>query len=202
MKRFSLCVLMFAALASAAFAQQQTSQPPSSTNATAQGTPLTIAMILDRSVSNVEREFVPAADAMPEDKYTFAPTNGDFKGVRNFGEQVRHVAATNYLFASGLLGEKPPVDLGKDMDSGPANMTSKADTMKFLRDSFEYLHRAVKTVTAENAAGALNTPFGKPSRLGLAVLSIAHPFDHYGQMVEYLRMNNIIPPASRPQQQR
>jgi hypothetical protein len=200
MKRFSPCFLMFAVLAVAAVAQQQTSPQPNSSNASGQGTPLTIPMILDRSLSNVEREFVPAADAMPEDKYTFAPTNGEFKGVRNFGEQVRHVAATNYLFASALLGEKAPVDLGKDDDSGPANMTSKADIMKYLRDSFDYLHRAVKTVNAENAAGALNAPFGKPSRLGLAVLSIAHPFDHYGQMVEYLRMNNIIPPASRPQQ--
>jgi uncharacterized damage-inducible protein DinB len=200
-KKLSLCVLFVLAICAVSSAQMQTTSSQQPSASPAPGTPLTISIILDRSLSNAEREFVPAADAMPEDKYTYAPTNGEFKGVRNFGEQVRHVAATNYLFGSVLLAEKAPVDLGKDNDSGPANMTSKAEIMKYLRDSFEYLHRAVKTVKADNATGALNAPWGgKPSRLGLAVLSIAHPFDHYGQMVEYLRANGIIPPASRPQQ--
>src|SRR5437870_7866782 len=79
--------------------------------------PQTVTQVLDHSVSNVEDEFVSAADAMPEDKYSFAPTNGEFKGVRTFAQQVKHVAATNYLVASGILGEKPPVEVGGE--NGP-----------------------------------------------------------------------------------
>ena len=121
--------------------------------------------------------------------------------MRTFGEQVRHVAATNYAIASGLLQEKPPVDLGKDGDEGPASMTAKADIIKYLKDSFAYAHKALATVNEGNVAGQVQSPFGngKSSRLGLSVSMIGHSRDHYGQMVEYLRMNGIIPPASRAQ---
>jgi len=153
--------------------------------------------ILDRAVTNVEGEFVPAADAMPEDKYSFAPTSGEFKGVRTFAVQVKHVAAVNYMLAAAILEEKPPVELGGE--NGPDSITSKADIMKFLKDSFAYLHKAMNSLTDKNLTSNVKSPFGEgmTSRLGLATISIAHPFDHYGQMVEYLRMNGIIPPASR-----
>jgi DinB superfamily len=158
----------------------------------------TITSILDHTLKGVEGEFVPAADAMPEDKYSFAPTNGEFKGVRNFSQQVKHVAAANYLIAAAILGEKPPVDLGGG-ESGPDSVKSKADIMKFLKDSFAYAHRAYGTINESNASGQVKSPFGpgKATRLGLAVLNVGHCFDHYGQLVEYLRMNGIIPPASR-----
>ena len=157
----------------------------------------TPSQILDRAVTNVEGEFVPAADAMPEDKYSFAPTSGEFKGVRTFAVQVKHVAAVNYMLAAAILEEKPPVELGGE--NGPDSITSKADIMKFLRDSFAYLHKAMNSLTDKNLTSNVKSPFGEgmTSRLGLATISIAHPFDHYGQMVEYLRMNGIIPPASR-----
>jgi len=157
----------------------------------------TLTQILDRSVSGVEGEFVPAAEAMPEDKYAFAPTNGEFKGVRTFQQQIKHVAAVNYMVAAAILEEKPPVDLGSE--NGPDSITTKADVTKFLKDSFAYVHKAVATVNAENATGTVKSPFGQgtSSRLGLATLIVAHCFDHYGQMVEYLRMNGVVPPASR-----
>jgi hypothetical protein len=159
----------------------------------------TFAMVLDRSLSNVEREVVPAAEAMPEDKFNFAPTQGEFKTVRTFAQQVKHIAAANYLLGSGILAEKPPLDL--EGENGPAKITSKADVVQFLKDSFTYLHKALNSIDENNVLGQVPSPFGpnKVSRLGLAVGAISHPFDHYGQMVEYLRMNNIIPPASRPQ---
>src|SRR5438105_14779112 len=100
----------------------------------------TISQVMDGELSGVEKEFVDAADAMPEDKYDFAPTNGEFKGVRTFAQQVRHVAATNYLVASGILGEKPPVEVGGE--NGPDSIKSKADIIKFLKDSFAYAHKA------------------------------------------------------------
>jgi hypothetical protein len=155
------------------------------------------AMVLDRSLSNVEHEVVPAAEAMPEDKFNFAPTQGEFKTVRTFAQQVKHIAAANYMLGAGILGEKPPLDL--EGENGPAKITSKADVVQFLKDSFTYLHKAMNSIDESNVLGQVPSPFGpnKVSRLGLAVGAISHPFDHYGQMVEYLRMNNIIPPASR-----
>jgi len=155
---------------------------------------------VNSALSIVEREFVSAADAMPEDKYSFAPTNGEFKGVRTFAEQVRHVAAANYMFGAGVLGEKPPVNIGGE--SGPETIKTKTEIMKFLKDSFSYLHKALGSLNDKNQLDQIDTPFGmKVSRLGFASFSVAHPMDHYGQMVEYLRMNNIVPPASRQQGQ-
>lgn len=145
----------------------------------------------------VQHEFTSAAEAMPEDKYSFAPTNGDFKGVRTFAQQVKHVAAANYMFGAGVLGEKPPVELGGE--NGPDSVKTKAEIVKFLNDSFAYLNKALDSLTAQNELDQVDSPFGmKVSRLSLASFAIAHPFDHYGQMVEYLRMNEIVPPASRP----
>src|SRR2546428_7870214 len=67
--------------------------------------PQTVTQVLDRSVSNVEHEFVSAADAMPEDKYSFVPTNGEFMGERTFFQQVKHILDKNYLLALRILGE-------------------------------------------------------------------------------------------------
>src|SRR5580658_7042889 len=89
-----------------------------------------VMQVLDGSVSNVEREFVSATEAMPEDKFGFAPTNGEFKGVRNFGEQIKHVAAANFVYAAAILGEKPPVDVGEGED-GPAALKTKAETIQY-----------------------------------------------------------------------
>jgi uncharacterized damage-inducible protein DinB len=164
----------------------------------AAGATTTPAQVMNRSLSNLEREFVSAAEAMPEDKFNYAPTSGEFKGVKTFAQQVRHVAAANYLFGAGILGEKPPMDLGGD--DGPEALKSKADIVKFLKDSFGYAHKALGTITEANATVSIPTPWGKgtTTRLGLGTLTVAHGFDHYGQMAVYLRMNGIIPPASRP----
>jgi len=157
----------------------------------------TLSQVVDSATQRLERDFVPAAEAMPEDKYSFAPTNGEFKGVRTFAEQIKHYAATNYLVASMILGEKPPVDVNDE--KGPDSVKSKAEILKFLKDSFAYAHKAVATVTDANAVEPIPTPDGKSTttRLSLAMLFAWHGYDHYGQMVEYLRMNGIVPPASR-----
>jgi uncharacterized damage-inducible protein DinB len=156
-----------------------------------------VTEILDHTVMNLEHEFVPAAEAMPEEKYGFAPTNGEFKGVRTFAQQIKHVAAVNYELAGAILEEKPPVDIGDE--SGPASITKKADILKYLNDSFAYVHKAMQTINEKNLAETVRSPFGegRVSRLGLAAAVASHGYDHYGQMVEYLRMNGIVPPASR-----
>jgi uncharacterized damage-inducible protein DinB len=181
-------VLVVAILCGAAFGQ---AAPPAQT-------PPTISSVMDRQLKNVEGEFVSAADAMPEEKWSFAPTNGEFKGVRNFSQQVRHVAATNYLIFAAILGEKPPADTPDD--NGPQSLKTKAELMKYLRDSFAYGHKAFARLDAQSAISQVPSPFGgsgKPTLLGLATMTVGHCFDHYGQMVEYLRMNGIVPPASR-----
>jgi predicted outer membrane protein len=157
----------------------------------------TVTEILDHTVLNMEYEFIPAAEAMPEDKFGFAPTNGEFKGVRTFAQQIKHVAAVNYELAAAILEEKPPVEINGE--SGPASITSKADIIKYLKDSFAYVHKAIATINETNAVETVRSPFGegKVSRMGLAISASWHGYDHYGQMVEYLRMNGIVPPASR-----
>jgi uncharacterized damage-inducible protein DinB len=185
-KKFLLMLAVttfFSALATA----QMPAMPPAKTPGEALQANLTIA----------KSEFVSAADAMPEDKYSFAPSNGEFKGVRTFAQQVKHVASVNYIIGSLVLGEKPPVETGGE--NGPDSVKTKAEIMKFLNDSFDYVTKAVASVTVANALDQIDSPFGlKMSRLSWAAFSTAHPFDHYGQMVEYLRMNGIVPPASRP----
>ncbi len=192
MKTVSLSLLLL--LAAAVLAQSAPAKPAQPS------TPPTLTMILDSGLKYPESEVVPAAEAMPADKYEFAPAAGmgDFKGVRTFGQQVRHVAAANYMICAAILDEKPPVDTGGE--SGPASIKTKDDSVKFLKDSYAYCHKAYQSINESNATGQVQSPFGpnKVSRLGLATMNVGHDFDHYGQMVEYLRMNNIIPPASRP----
>jgi hypothetical protein len=148
-------------------------------------------------MSAPERELVPLVEAMPEEKFNYAPTNGEFKGVRTFAEQARHVAFVNHLIAAGILGEKPTMEAGKN-ENGP-ELKTKAEIVKSLKDSFAYLHKAIGTINEKNQTEWIDGPFGgKSTRLGLAVMNVGHIFDHYGQMVEYLRGNGIIPPASRP----
>ncbi len=193
----SLLVLLAASLSFAQAGAPTTNPPQNSPNAGPSQPAPTIATVLDNQLKSIERQFVPAAEAMPEDKYAFAPTSGEFKGVRNFATQVKHVATANYIFAAAILGEKPPVEAPDE--NGPKSVQSKADIVKYVKDSYTYAHKAFQQITNDNAVASIPSPFGKgqATRLGLAVLTVAHGFDHYGQMVEYLRMNGIVPPASR-----
>jgi DinB superfamily len=158
---------------------------------------LNVTQVLDRTITNTEREFIPAAEAMPEDKFGFAPTDGAFKGVRTFAEQIKHVAAVNYELGAAILQQKPPVDINDE--AGPGSLTSKTDIIEFLKESFEYVHKAIATINETNLVETVKSPFGegKVTRFGLACSVSWHGYDHYGQMVVYLRMNGIVPPASR-----
>jgi hypothetical protein len=158
-----------------------------------------VAAVLDQEVSNLEQEFVSLAEAMPEGKFEFAPAQGEFKNVRSFGKQVRHVAAVNFIVAGGLLGEKPPFDA--KLEDGPPEIKTRTESLKFLKDSFAKAHQALETVNDKNVTDMVANPFAseaKIPRLGLATIFTWHGFDHYGQMAVYLRMNGIVPPASRP----
>jgi uncharacterized damage-inducible protein DinB len=143
---------------------------------------------------------VSAADAMPADKYGFAPTDGEFKGVRTFGQQVKHLAATNHILAAAALGEQPPADAGDE--AGPETVRTKAEILDYLNGSFAHLGKAIDAIGDKNAT-VKSSPISplkstETTRLALTVEAMIHAFDHYGQMVEYLRMNGVVPPASRP----
>ena len=81
-----------------------------------------------------EKVIVSAADAMPADKYGFAPTDGEFKGVRTFGQMVKHLSATNYILAATALGEEPPADAGDEL--GPEAVRTKDEILRYLKGSF------------------------------------------------------------------
>jgi uncharacterized damage-inducible protein DinB len=147
-----------------------------------------------------EKVIVSAADAMPADKYGFAPTDGEFKGVRTFGQMVKHLSATNYILAAAALGKDPPTDAGDEL--GPEAVRTKDELLRYLKGSFVYLDKAVEAI-GQKSTPVKSSPISplkstEATRMALVVESLVHAFDHYGQMVEYLRMNGVVPPASRP----
>jgi len=201
MKQVQTFLVVTAALsvtAASAYAQATKSTPAVGASPS---TPPTIASAIDREISLVEKEVVEAAEAMPENKFDFSPEKlnlpgSEYKGVRTFGEQLKHIAASNYLIWSPITGEKPPDNTNDG--KGPDNMKAKADIIKFVKDSFAFGHKAVATLNSSNLVEPITSSSGRQTtRLFLATFAPAHCFDHYGQMIEYLRMNGIVPPASR-----
>ena len=158
--------------------------------------PQTVGQVLDRQFNIADREITSLVEAMPADKFNFAPSSaeikgGEFTGVRTFAQQAKHLAANIYDFSAAVLGEKPPVDTGKS--DGPDSVQTKDQVVACLKGAFAYGHKALLSLTQKNEMDPLR---GGP-RIGDAVWMMWHSFDHYGQMVEYLRMNGILPPASR-----
>jgi DinB superfamily len=160
----------------------------------------TNAQIVEFIVHIEEQQVMETAEAMPAEKYSFAPTEGAFRGVLTFAEELRHIAADNYLLGAGILGENPPADTGKGESGSPA-ARSKPEIIAYLKESFTYMHRAAAAIDDVNAPIPTPPispwPAGTATRLGVAIEDCVHTYDHYGQLVEYLRMNRIIPPASR-----
>jgi len=161
----------------------------------------TLASMMEAQLGLVESTLVPAAEAMPADKYSFAPVEGRFNGVRTFALEVRHVATANFIVYSAMLGQAPPAGVTvAGAGNGPEDLKTKEQIVQYLKDSYALGHKAMAALTAANAMTPLDhPPIAIPSlntRLALAIFSFSHASDHYGQMVEYLRMNGIVPPAS------
>ncbi len=184
----SIAILMMT-ICGAVCAQTPEKAPPA---------PMTVARLYDSQLRTIESELVPLAEAMPAEKYNFAPTQGEFAKVRTFALQVRHVATTLYMIGAAVQKVKNPVDQGTS-ENGPDTLKSKEDIVKFLKDAFAFTHKGLQMLTAENQLEMVPSPFGGGSaaRGGIASAAVWHSFDHYGQMVVYARMNGIVPPASR-----
>jgi len=202
----TLCTLLVLSLATGAIAQKPPAPaaPPAPQAQPTPSAPPTFGAVINSQISIIEKEFVDAAEAMPEDKYGFTPVSlniqsSDYKGVRTFAEEVKHVATANYAFWGSITGD--PMLAGTTGPNGPDSIKSKAEIIKYLKDSFAIGHKAAAMLTPDNILGTVKIPFlpNPVSRLWVSTFAVAHGFDHYGQMVEYLRMNGIIPPPSRPQ---
>lgn len=177
-------------LAGPVFAQEGVQEKPSAT-----APQISPADSLNALLTMMQSEVVGAAEAMPADKYDFAPATsmGLYTGVRTYGQQVKHLAESNYAFFHnwGVSG-------GMDRNAIEA-LKTKDEIVDALKKSYAYAHEAINTITPENAFQALpGPPQRKMTRVSVAAFCMAHSMDHYGQMVEYLRMNGIVPPASRP----
>ena len=180
-------LLCCAIVAVPAIASAQDSSKPAKP---AVGTAVAPSETYNKLLGLMEKEFVSAAEAMPEDKFNFAPSQGEFKGVRSFGEQVKHVAEANYYFFGSQKMTEAEEKAGHDAIE---KLKTKAEIIDALKKSFAQAHSFVEGITPENAF--VMTDNG--TRGGMAAFGIAHMMDHYGQMVVYLRMNGIVPPASR-----
>ncbi len=190
--------------------ERQRDQTPPLVDQFAQANPTaaelrTVASALLRNFGFEEYQFRSAAEAMPAEKYDYRPAQGNYGGVypgygpkelRTFGEQVKHVACANFAFAAELDGKKPP----PDCDKGGANPAkTREELIVYLRDSFTAMKKSLGAITKENMFEPTEGPYAGPNtRLGLATVCIGHVADHYGQLVMYMRLNGIVPPASRP----
>jgi len=155
--------------------------------------PTSVVEVFDRSVDGPEQATLALAEKMPESLYNFVPTHGEFKGVRTFAQLAKHIAVANYQMGAVLLREKVPIEPGPH-DNGPDSLQTKAGVVKFLRESFVYLHKGIAVVNEHNLMEVVELPEGgRVPRLSVVAAAIAHPWDIYGQMIEYLRMNGIDP---------
>jgi uncharacterized damage-inducible protein DinB len=197
--RMAMACVMLAASSVAA-----TAQMAMGANAgPAAGTIAAPSKAVDSQLSLIEMEMMGAVKTMPAEKYGFAPSAAifvpgqatEFATVRTFGQQATHVAQANYFFYMTLAGMKPDVDV-----QGLAKLTKKDDIVAALAASFTFAHKAIATLTAANAFEVVTIPEpGFYTKATLAEFGVSHAFDHYGQMVEYLRMNGLVPPASAKQ---
>ncbi len=173
------------------------------TRVRAQETTHSISAAVERQLNMTEQSIVHVAELMPESRYYFAPDSlhlagSDFKGVRTFAAQVKHLASDNYDMWAVLTGETvPPGGVGVE---GPPDIKTKAQILEYLKGSFAMGHRAVATLTAENAMDLLQFRMSKLPRLDLAFWALTHANDHYGQMVVYLRACGLTPSATIPRQ--
>jgi uncharacterized damage-inducible protein DinB len=199
MKDRLLLVAVVAALTISAAAQGKAtakagaSQKPAA--AKAGDIPATIGDSVGNSMKFIEGSFLGVVEAMPENKYDFIPSAGNFEGVRSFGEQVKHVACAQFAFFNEFEGKQPPADCEK---GGHNPAKTKAQLIQYLKESFDYGNRVLGTLNAGNALDRVEGRYAGPNtKLGISVIAVWHITDHYGQLVEYLRMNGMVPPTTQ-----
>jgi uncharacterized damage-inducible protein DinB len=187
---FVACSVALSAAAKSKVLQESGSKPGQQDDV-----PKSIAESVSKTLQFAEGNFLAVAEVMPESKYAFVPTGGNFDGIRSFGEQVKHVACAQFAFFNEFEGKKPPDDCER---GGHDPAKTKAELIEYLKDSFDYSNRVLTTLNAKNALERVEGRYAGPStKLGISVVAVWHITDHYGQLVEYLRMNGIVPPMTQ-----
>ena len=186
-----ICDIAFAGVAKSDSPQNSATKPANKSD----DIPKSIAESVSGTLQFVEGNFLGIAEAMPEGKYSYIPTAGKFDDARSFGEQVKHVACAQFAFFNEFEGKKPPDDCEK---GGHDPAKTKAELIKYLKNSFDYGNGVLATLTAQNALDRVEGRYAGPStKLGISVVAVWHITDHYGQLVEYLRLNGIVPPFTQ-----
>jgi uncharacterized damage-inducible protein DinB len=145
-----------------------------------------------RTYDIVKGYLIRAAEKMPEEHYAFKPN----KDVRSFGQLVGHVADANFGFCSAAAGEKPP--MGGFDGSLEKSKTTKADLQKALADAFAYCDKVYGGMTDSGATPLVKGFWGELPKLSVLDFNTAHDFEHYGNIVTYMRLKDIVPPSSEP----
>ena len=166
MRNFLICLLIPAAVA------------------VAQENPLTA--FSQRVYGHLKVIVMRSAEKMPEESYSFRPTDT----VRTYGKVLGHVADTQYFFCSAVLGEKAPTP------NIEKTKTTKAEVISALKEAFAYCDRAYATMTDANGIQPVKLMTSNAPKLGVLNTNITHTGEHYGNLVTYMRIKNIVPPSS------
>ena len=154
----------------------------------------TVSSSVSETMRMTEGNLLGAAEAMPESKYGYIPKDGEFKDARSFGEQLKHVACAQIGFFNEIEGKTPPEHCEK---GGPSKARTKQEVIASLKESFDYGNRILATIDKDPMASISGPYGGTRTKLSMAVLAVWHLADHYGQLVLYLRMNGVVPPATK-----
>jgi uncharacterized damage-inducible protein DinB len=175
-----VCCLTTAMLAPGT-AQGQTASPANPLSAGAK-----------RTYDIIKGYLIRAAEKMPEEHYAFKPT----PDVRSFGEVVGHVADANFGFCSVVVGEAPPMGGFDEKTSIAKSKTTKADLQKALADSFAYCDKAHAAMTDAGGSAMVKLFNNEMAKLSVLEFNTHHDFEHYGNIVTYMRLKGLVPPSS------
>ena len=183
MRRFLICLFATAAIAVAQENPPKAAATPTPANPLSAWTKLADARVDDLLLRSAEK--------VPEENYSFKPTDA----VRSFGQIIGHLADAQYLFCSIALGEKNPAP------GIEKSKTSKADLIAALKDGFAYCDKAYNGMTDASAAETVKLFGNDAPRLAALTVNNMHNMEHYGNLVTYMRLKNIVPPSSEPRPQ-
>jgi uncharacterized damage-inducible protein DinB len=146
-----------------------------------------------RSLQNTVKNYITkSADKMPEADYGFRPT----PDVRSFAELIGHITEDNYVFCSAVLGDKKHAGTGVEEAIKKDPKKTKASIVEGLTASFAYCDKAYAALDDKNASDPVSFFGQNRVRLGVLSFNTSHDFEHYGNIVTYLRLKKIVPPSS------
>ena len=182
MKKF-LPLVILCVIASCTFAVSQQTPASSAAPATNDNPYSTFAKVAYSRVSGL---LLRSAEKMPEENYSFKPTDG----VRTYGQILGHAADAQYLFCSIAMGDKNPAPQIEK------TKTSKADIVASMKDAFAYCDKAYASMTDASGARTVSLFGHDTPKLGVLTVNNMHNMEHYGNLIVYMRMKGIVPPSS------